>query len=64
MFKWLPCFALLRCKSGNACCNHFFLQNEKQWTRSTVRILLQPCTKLLTFTDVWDGQHLGPPAMH
>ena len=26
MFKWLPCFALLRRKSGNACCNHFFLQ--------------------------------------
>lgn len=25
MFKWLPCFALLRRKSGNACCNHFFL---------------------------------------
>ena len=24
MFKWLPCFALLRRKSGNACCNHFF----------------------------------------
>ena len=64
MFKWLPCFALLRRKSGNACYNHFFLQNEKQWTRSTVRILLQPCTTLLTFTDVWDSQHLGPPAMH
>ena len=64
MFKWLPCFALLRRKSGNACCNHFFLQNEKQWTRSTVRILLQPCTKLLTFADVWDNQDLGPPAMH
>ena len=64
MFKWLPCFALLHRKSGNACCNHFFLQNEKQWTRSTVRILLQPCTKLLTFTDVWDNQHRGPPAMH
>ena len=63
MFKWLPCFALLRRKSGNACCNHFFLQ-KKQWTRSTVRILLQPCTKLLTFADVWDSQHLGPPAMH
>ena len=48
-FKWLPCFALLHHKSGNACCNHFFLQ--KQWTRSTVRILLdgrrEPCTKLL-----------------
>ena len=25
MFKWLSCFALLRRKSGNACCNHFFL---------------------------------------
>ena len=25
MFKWLPCFALLRRKSGNTCCNHFFL---------------------------------------
>ena len=25
MFKWLPCFTLLRRKSGNACCNHFFL---------------------------------------
>lgn len=62
MFKWLPCFALLRRKSGNACCNHFFF--KKQWTRSTVRILLQPCTKLLTFADVWDSQHLGPPAMH
>ena len=24
MFKWLPCFALLRRKSGNACCNQFF----------------------------------------
>ena len=64
MFKWLPCFALLHRKSGNACCNHFFLQNENQWARSTVRILLQPCTKLLTFADVWDSQHLGPPAMH
>ena len=64
MFKWLPCFALLHRKSGNACCKHFFLQNGKQWTRSTVRILLQPCTKLLTFADVWDSQHLGPPAMH
>ena len=63
MFKWLPCFALLRRKSGNACCNHFF-SSEKQWTRSTVRILLQPCTKLLTFADVWDSQHRGPPAMH
>ena len=39
MFKWLSCFALLRCKSGNACCNHFFLQ-KKQWTHSTMRILL------------------------
>ena len=28
MFKWLPCFALLRRKSGNACCNHFFLQKN------------------------------------
>ena len=28
MFKWLPCFALLRHKSGNACCNHFFLQKN------------------------------------
>ena len=28
MFKWLPCFALLRPKSGNACCNHFFLQKN------------------------------------
>ena len=28
MFKWLPCFALLRRKSGNACCNHFFLQTN------------------------------------
>ena len=63
MFKWLPCFALLRRKSGNACCNHYF-SSEKQWTRSTVHILLQPCTKLLTFTDVWDSQHRGPPAMH
>ena len=26
MFKWLPCFALLRHKSGNACCNHFFFR--------------------------------------
>ena len=47
-FKWLPCFALLRRKSGNACCNHFFLQ--KQWTCSTVRILLdgrqEPCYSL------------------
>ena len=25
MFKCLPCFALLRRKSGNTCCNHFFL---------------------------------------
>ena len=63
MFKWLPCFALLRRKSGNACCNHFS-SSEKQWTRSTVRILLQPCTKLLTFADVWEIQHRGPPAMH
>ena len=30
MFKWLPCFALLRRKSGNACCNHFFLQKNYQ----------------------------------
>ena len=37
---------------------------ELQWTRSTVRILLQPCTKLLTFADMWDSQHLGPPGMH
>ena len=47
-FKWLPCFALLRRKSGNACFNHFVLQ--KQWTRSTVRILLdssrEPCDSL------------------
>ena len=28
MFKWLPCFTLLRRKSGNACCNHFFLQKN------------------------------------
>ena len=28
MFKWLPCFALLYHKSGNACCNHFFLQKN------------------------------------
>ena len=28
MFKWLPCFALLRRKSGNTCCNHFFLQKN------------------------------------
>jgi len=35
MFKWLLCFALLHRKSGNACCNHFFLQ--KHWTRSIVR---------------------------
>ena len=28
MFKWLPCFALFRRKSGNACCNHFFLQKN------------------------------------
>ena len=26
MFKWLPCFALLRRKSGNTCCNHFFFR--------------------------------------
>ena len=49
MFKWLPCFALLRRKSGNACCNHFF-SLEKQWARSTVRILLdgrrEPCYSL------------------
>ena len=25
MLKWLPCFALLRHKSGNTCYNHFFL---------------------------------------
>ena len=29
-----------------------------------MRILLQPCTKLLTFADVWDSQHRGPPARH
>src|SRR3954468_18985800 len=28
MFKWLPCFALLHRKSGNTCCNHFFLQKN------------------------------------
>ena len=28
MFKWLLCFALLRRKSGNTCCNHFFLQKN------------------------------------
>ena len=28
MFKWLPCFALLRRKSGNACCNNCFLQKN------------------------------------
>ena len=28
MFKWLPCFALLRRKSGNACCNHFLQKNN------------------------------------
>ena len=28
MFKWLPYFALLRRKSGNACCNHFFLRKN------------------------------------
>ena len=28
MFKWLPCFTLLHCKSGNTCCNHFFLQKN------------------------------------
>ena len=28
MFKWLPGFALLRRKSGNACCNHFFIQKN------------------------------------
>ena len=39
MFKWLPCFTLLRRMSGNACCNHFFLQ-KKQWTHSTMCILL------------------------
>ena len=62
MFKWLPCFALLRRKSGTL--DVIIFSSEKQWTRSTVRMLLQPCTKLLTFADVWDGQHLGPPAMH
>ena len=28
MFKWLPCFALLRCKRENACCNNFFRKNS------------------------------------
>ena len=50
MFKWLPCFALLRRKSGNACCNHFS-SSEKQWTRSIMRILLhgrrEPCYSVL-----------------
>ena len=62
MFKWLPCFALLRRKSGTL--DVIIFSSEKQWTRSTVRILLRPCTKLLTFADVWDSQYLGPPAMH
>ena len=60
MFKWLPCFAFVRVETLPIIIFLF----KKQWTRSTVWILLQPCTKLLTFTDVWDCQHLGPPAMH
>ena len=62
MFKWLSCFALLRRKSENACCNHFFFR--KTVDMLYMRILLQPCTKLLTFADMWDSQHRGPPVMH
>src|SRR3954470_18954367 len=28
MFKWLPCFTLLRRKTVNASCNHIFLQKN------------------------------------
>ena len=65
MFQWLPCFALLHRKSGNACGNHFFFFRktvDTLYRADPPRRLLG--TLLLTFADVWDSQHRGPPAMH
>ena len=56
MVKWLPSFALLHRKSGNAYCNHFF------FFRKIVDMLYRADppprssgTLLLTFADVWDN---------
>ena len=64
MFKWLPCFALLRHKSGNACCNHFFSSENVDMLYGADPPRRSSGTLLLTFADVWDSQHQGPLAMH
>ena len=64
MFKWLPCFALPCRKSGNACCNHFFFRKTVDTLYRADPPRRSSGTLLLTFADVWDSQHRGPPDMH
>ena len=64
MFKWLSCFAILHHKSGNACYNHFFFRKIVDMLYRADPPPRSSGTLLLTFTDAWDSQRRGPPAMH
>ena len=55
-FTGLPCFTLLRRNSGYSS----FHQKQTMNTRCSSSI----SERILSFADMWDVDHPGPPAMH
>ena len=54
-FTGLPCFTLLRRNSGD---NRFHKKTMNTRCSSTIS------ERILSFADMWDIDHPGPPAMH